>query len=229
MKGHDACFTAIKKFNSAFSISLPWAANGVKRERVSLNFCLAGKTAERREQTKSLPSLPSIAALHFWNSTENLVLRIRACLSRISDSGSKFHHPWSKVKKAPDPGFRSATKKPSIFNPKFSYWALVTMIRDIILHLGSRIQGSKRHWSRIRIRYTGNAHKKTTRCRKKIFSRKEPGAFSTTYVPVYNQPCIPLEKLEIGVLSIQDLRYISSAHTDRLSDNIGFLSCILHS
>jgi hypothetical protein len=74
-------------------------------------------------------------------------------------------------------------------------------------------------------------HIKNDKVQIKIFCWKEPGASSNTYRyrMSYNQPCISLEKLEMGVLSIQDLRYITSAHTDRTSDNIGFLSCILHS
>ncbi len=88
-----------KKINSVFSISLPSAANGVKRERVSLNFCLAGKTAEWTEQTISLPFLPSntdfytLKKVNFWDSTKNQVLRTRACLSRISDPNISIPGP----------------------------------------------------------------------------------------------------------------------------------------
>jgi hypothetical protein len=60
----------------------------------------------------------------------------------IPDPGSELFHTGSRVKKASDPGYGSATKNLSICNPKNLYIALVNMIQDVyfwILDPGSQI------------------------------------------------------------------------------------------
>jgi hypothetical protein len=62
------------------------------------------------------------------------VLRIRDVYP-----GSEFFHPGSRVKKASDPGYATATKNLSIFNPNNCHQALGNMIRDV--YCGSSDQG----------------------------------------------------------------------------------------
>ncbi len=78
------------------------------------------------------------------------VLRIRDVYS-----GSRIRISPCRIPDLKDPGFGSASKNLSIFNPKTSFYDLGNVIRDvnpgsrikirIFSHPGSRIQGSKRH------------------------------------------------------------------------------------
>jgi hypothetical protein len=60
----------------------------------------------------------------------------------LSDPGTEFFHPGSRVKNIPDPGSGFASKNLSILNPKIFF--LNSWIRILIFY-PSRISGSKRH------------------------------------------------------------------------------------